>query len=50
VAQGAVATLQGIGAASSGLITGMIVDHVGYTAAFLVRQASRVRLLPPCCC
>jgi MFS family permease len=34
-AQGAVATLQGIGAASSGLIAGVIVDHDGYTAAFL---------------
>ena len=34
-AQGAVATLQGIGAASSGLIAGVIVDHAGYPAAFL---------------
>jgi MFS family permease len=35
IAQGAVATLQGIGAASSGLIAGVIVDHAGYSAAFL---------------
>jgi MFS family permease len=35
VAQGAVATLQGIGAASSGLIAGVIVDRAGYSAAFL---------------
>jgi MFS family permease len=34
-AQGAVATLQGIGAASSGLIAGVIVDRAGYSAAFL---------------
>jgi MFS family permease len=35
IAQGAVATLQGIGAASSGLIAGVIVDRAGYSAAFL---------------
>ena len=35
VAQGAIATMQGIGAASSGLIAGIIVDHAGYSAAFL---------------
>ncbi len=35
VAQGAIATIQGIGAASSGLIAGVIVDHAGYSAAFL---------------
>jgi MFS family permease len=35
VAQGAVATVQGIGAASSGLVAGVIVDHFGYDAAFL---------------
>ena len=35
VAQGAVATLQGIGAASSGLIAGVIVDRAGYSTAFL---------------
>jgi MFS family permease len=36
VAQGSVATLQGIGAASSGLIAGVIVDRAGYSAAFIV--------------
>jgi MFS family permease len=35
IAQGAVATLQGIGAASSGLIAGVIVDRAGYSTAFL---------------
>ncbi len=35
VAQGAVATAQGIGASLSGLAVGEIVDHLGYTAAFL---------------
>ncbi|HLB96501.1 MAG TPA: MFS transporter [Acetobacteraceae bacterium] len=35
LAQGAIATLQGIGAASSGLAAGVIVDHFGYSAAFL---------------
>jgi MFS family permease len=35
VAQGAVATVQGIGASSSGLAAGVIVDHLGYAAAFL---------------
>ena len=39
VAQGAVATLQGTGAASSGLIAGVIVDRAGYTAAFLAAAA-----------
>jgi MFS family permease len=34
-AQGAVATLQGIGASSSGLVAGLIVDHFGYSPAFL---------------
>jgi len=34
VAQGAVATAQGIGASSSGLAAGLIVDHFGYSAAF----------------
>jgi MFS family permease len=40
VAQGAIATLQGIGAAASGLIAGIIVDHAGYTAAFLSAAAA----------
>jgi MFS family permease len=35
VALGAVSTLQGIGAASSGLMAGLIVDRAGYDAAFL---------------
>jgi MFS family permease len=35
LAQGAVATVQGIGASLSGLVAGIIVDHVGYSAAFL---------------
>ena len=34
IAQGAVATVQGIGASSSGLVAGLIVDKFGYTAAF----------------
>ncbi len=36
LAQGAVATVQGVGAASSGLAAGLIVDHFGYSPAFLV--------------
>jgi MFS family permease len=35
LAQGAVGTVQGIGASSSGLVAGIIVDHLGYSAAFL---------------
>ncbi len=35
VAQGAVATVQGVGASLSGLAGGIIVDHFGYSAAFL---------------
>jgi MFS family permease len=35
LALGAVATLQGIGASTSGLAAGLIVDHFGYTDAFL---------------
>jgi len=35
LALGAVATMQGIGAAASGLIAGEIVDHAGYSVAFL---------------
>jgi len=34
-ALGAVTTAQGIGASLSGLATGVIVDHLGYTGAFL---------------
>jgi MFS family permease len=36
LAQGAVATMQGIGASPSGLAAGIIVDRFGYSAAFLV--------------
>ena len=35
LAQGAVATLQGVGASLSGLAAGVMVDHFGYTTAFL---------------
>jgi MFS family permease len=35
LAQGAVATMQGIGASFSGLVAGVIVDHFGYAPAFL---------------
>jgi MFS family permease len=35
LAQGLVATVQGIGASASGLISGVIVDHAGYSAGFL---------------
>jgi MFS family permease len=35
VAQGGVMTAQGIGASLSGLAAGAIVDHFGYSAAFL---------------
>jgi len=39
VAQGAVATVQGIGASLSGLAAGVIVDHFGYSAVFLTSGA-----------
>jgi MFS family permease len=39
LAQGAIATVQGIGAASSGLAAGVLVDHFGYSAAFLAAGA-----------
>ncbi len=35
LAQGAVATAQGVGASLSGIAAGVIVDHLGYSAAFL---------------
>jgi MFS family permease len=35
LAQGAVATMQGLGASISGLAAGVIVDHFGYATAFL---------------
>jgi MFS family permease len=40
LAQGAVATVQGIGASLSGLAAGEIVDHFGYSAAFLTLGAA----------
>ena len=40
LAQGAIATLQGIGASLSGLAAGEIVDHLGYSAAFLTSGAA----------
>jgi MFS family permease len=43
IAQGAVATLQGIGASTSGLVAGIIVDKFGYTPAFV--EAATVALI-----
>ena len=40
VAQGAVATMQGIGASLSGLSAGELVDHFGYATAFLASAAA----------
>jgi MFS family permease len=40
LAQGAVATVQGIGASLSSLAAGVIVDHFGYSAAFLAAGAA----------
>ncbi len=40
VAQGAVATVQGIGASVSGLVIGVIVDRFGYTVGFLESGAA----------
>jgi MFS family permease len=40
LAQGAVATVQGVGASLSGLAAGVIVDHFGYSAAFLCAGAA----------
>jgi MFS family permease len=40
LAQGAIATMQGIGASLSGLAAGEIVDHFGYGAAFLALGAA----------
>ncbi len=39
LAFGAVATMQGVGAATSGFVTGVIVDRFGYSAAFLTAGA-----------
>ena len=40
LAQGAVATVQGIGASVSGRIAGAIVDHFGYAVTFLTLGAA----------
>ncbi len=40
LAQGAVATVQGVGASLSGLAAGVIVDRFGYSAAFLAAGAA----------
>ena len=40
LAQGAVATMQGVGASLSGLAAGVVVDHAGYSAAFLTFGAA----------
>ena len=42
LAQDAIATVQGIGASLSGLAAGVIVDHFGYSAAFLTASAVAV--------
>ncbi len=42
LALGAIATATGIGAALSGLATGVIVDHFGYRVAFLAAGAAAV--------
>jgi MFS family permease len=39
LAQGAIATALGVGASTSGLAAGVIVDHLGYSAAFLILGA-----------
>ncbi len=53
VAQGGVAMAQGIGASTSGLVAGLLVDHFGYSAAFLesavaagIAFAALVTLMP----
>ncbi len=40
LAQGAIATVQGIGASLSGLAAGEIVDHFGYSATFVTLGAA----------
>ncbi len=40
LAQGAVATVQGIGASLSGLVAGVVVDHFGYSVGFLTFGAA----------
>ena len=45
LAQGAIATVQGIGASLSGLVAGEIVDHFGYSPAFLALAATAAAAL-----
>ena len=46
LAQGGIATVQGIGASLSGLVAGVIVDRFGYSAAFLaLATAAAVALI-----
>src|ERR1700677_327792 len=40
LAQGAIATVQGIGASLSGLVAGEIVDHFGYSSTFIALGAA----------
>ena len=40
LAQGAVATTQGVGASVSALVAGEVVDHLGYSASFLFLAAA----------
>ena len=40
LAQGAVATTQGIGASVSALAAGVVVDHFGYSVSFLALGAA----------
>jgi MFS family permease len=42
LAQGAVATVQGIGASMSGLVAGLLVDHFGYDAAFITSATGAI--------
>jgi MFS family permease len=45
LAQGAIATVHGIGASVSGLVAGVIVDHFGYSSAFLTLAAAAAAAL-----
>src|SRR6266851_4046415 len=45
LAQGAIATVHGIGASLSGLAAGVIVDHFGYSSAFLALAAAAAAAL-----
>jgi len=45
LAQGAIATVHGIGASVSGLAAGVIVDHFGYSSAFLALAAAAAAAL-----